>query len=263
MGDTDKIRRPRRSKESIEQDITNAAIKIIEQEGYGGLNIRRLLTEANADSPVFYNRYKDINDFIDKFVREFDYWLNDSLSINPKDYNPIQNAQKIMTDLIDSLLGNTCMQKLIGWEMYQENYITRRTAQNRDTNSAQIISYFEEEFKDCKINFNIATAILIGGIYYLIIHRKLATFNRVNFDDAENIEKLKYHIRVITEKIFDDYNKEPSVSHTNENEENNKILSVAKKLLENNVDAEIVKASTGLSQEVIISLMPLKKEEAE
>lgn len=244
------LKRVRRKKEVLEDDLFKAANTIIAKVGFTGLTVTQLLKEAKADPPVFYNRYKDINDFIDKFVRTYDYWLNDSVSLNEKDLTPTQNAQVILGKLIDSLLENTCMQKLLAWELNEDNIITRRTSQNRDNNSGHLIEYFEENFKNCEVNFNAGVAILTGGIYYLIIHRKMATFNKVNFDSPEGINLLKKNLSIMIDKIYSDYNK--SQTSTIDIEQNT--VNIAKKLLNLNVDIKTIQQATKLSEEVILSL---------
>lgn len=250
MEKTTPIKRVRRKKEALEDDLFNAANTIIAKVGFTGLTVTQLLKEAKADPPVFYNRYKDINDFIDKFVRTYDYWLNDSVSLNEKDLTPTKNAQVILRKQIDSLLENTCMQKLLAWELNEDNIITRRTSQNRDNNSGHLIEYFEENFKKCEVNFNVGIAILTGGIYYLIIHRKMATFNKINFDSPEGINLLKDNLSIMIDKIYGDYNK--SQTSTIGIEQNT--IDIAKKLLNLDVDIKTIQQATELSEEVILSL---------
>ena len=196
------VKRSRRTKVDLENDLKNAALKVISEVGFSGLSVAKLLKEAKADPPVFYNRYSDISDFIDKFVRMYDYWLNDSISIDFKKGNAVKNIEDIVINLIDLLSENDCMQKLLAWELTDDNPITKRTSQNRDNNSTSLINYFEEEFKDCEVNFNILLGVIIGGIYYLIIHRKLATFNNVDYTTDKSIALLKDNIRLIIRKTL-------------------------------------------------------------
>ena len=142
------------------------------------------------------------------------------------------------------------MQKLLAWELSEDNIITRRTSQNRDNNSGHLIEYFEDTLKNCEVNFNVGIAVLTGGIYYLIVHRKMATFNRVNFDSAEGINLLKKNLSIMIEKIYSDYNK----NQTSINEIEQNTINIAKKLLKYNVDIKIIEQATELSEEVILSL---------
>lgn len=247
--DTAKSKKVRRTKQTLEKDLFNAAIKIVSEVGFSGLTVSLLMKETKAESQVFYNRYRNIDEFIDKFVREFDYWLTDTVAFHPEENtNAIKNAQNIINGLIDSLLENSCMQKLLAWELNEDNYITRRTSQNRDNNLERLIEYFEKALNGCEVNFNVGTAILIGGVYYLIIHRKMGTFNKIDFNTKEGIELLKKNISIMYSKIFDDYN----VNKNQIIEEHT--INIAKELLKNGIDPSIVQCSTGLTEKVISSL---------
>ncbi len=237
-------KRFRRTRETLEQDLFKAALKVISEVGFSSLTITRLIKEANADAPVFYKRYKDLDDFIDKFVRNYDYWLNDSAPIDPENKSALENGTDIMISLIDSLLSNVCMQRLLAWELNENNTTTRRTSRNRDNNSEHLTKYFEQEFKNSDIDFNVASAVVIGGIYYLILHRKRGTFNKINFNKPENIELLKSTIRAMISKMFG----------TPDEEVRRNTMTIARELLRNQVDVEIIARSTGLSEETIRSI---------
>lgn len=244
MNDIHPDKRVRRTKEDIEKALFQAAISVIEKVGFQGLTVTSILKEAKADPPVFYNRYKDMNDFIEKFVRNYDYWLNDSIAINIENDAAVDNIRDIMIHLIDELRDNSCMQKLLAWELSDNNFITRRTAQNRDNNSESLIGFFESRFKKADVNFNVATAILIGGIYYLIIHREVGTFNKIDFSTKEGIGLLKSTIAAILSKLFDDSVANPS----------KEVERIAVELMKNGVSIDIIQRSTGLSKSAIMAL---------
>jgi hypothetical protein len=198
-------RRKRRTKKEVDEIFYETAKKLVEESGFSNLTVSKIINGAQVEPWVFYNRYKDIDDFIDKFVRKFDYWVNDSITLDTK-LETVMNYQSLMSNLIDAFVDNSLMQRLIAWEVNEDNYITRRTAQNRDANSQHLINFFSEKLAKCDVDFKVATAILIGGLYYLIIHRKIATFNNIDFSTEEGIETLKNNITKMIEKIFSDYN---------------------------------------------------------
>lgn len=247
MNEKNPNKRYRRTKENVEKDLFQAAINVIGKVGFQGLTVTILLKEAKADPPVFYNRYKDMNDFVEKFVRNYDYWLNDSIVVDSKDSSGIDNIHYILHNLIDQLVDNVCMQKLLAWEMSENNFITRRTAQNRDNNSQPLLHYFGNEFKNCAIEFNPTTAILIGGIYYLIIHREVGTFNQIDFSTKEGIDLLKKTIKNMARKLFDDHNS----NLQQENDVETTKINIAVRLIKNGVATHIIEDSTGLSEKRI------------
>lgn len=252
MSDKNPNKRYRRTKENVETDLFQAAISVIEKVGFQELTVTNLLREAKADPPVFYNRYKDMNDFVEKFVRNYDYWLNDSIEVNSKNSSEMESLHNILHNLIDQLVDNVCMQKLLAWEMSDNNFITRRTAQNRDNNSESLLRHFENKFKNCEIKFNPTTAILIGGIYYLIIHREVGTFNQIDFSTKGGIDLLKKTIKSMTQKLFDDF-------YSNQEQEDDvetTKINIAIRLIKNGVAIDIIADSTGLPKKRILSLIP-------
>ena len=250
-----KKKRIRRTKKDLEQRLFDAALTVIEKVGFSNLTIKALTQQAKVEPPVFYNRYDNLNDFLDVFVRKYDYWLSDSTKFDCKDKdNPIVCISNLIMGLTDSLIDNTCMQRLLAWEINEDNHITRRTAQNRDVNSIRLIEFFNNAFKECDISFDYATAIIIGGIYYLIIHRERSMFNFIDYTKKENIEEMKKNIQKILRKIFEDYDK--SINPLSSIDPN--VIQIAEKLIENKVDYEIIKNSTGLSDDMLSSLCPSK-----
>lgn len=249
--------RYRRTRASLEQDIVTAAESLIAEKGFSKLKLTDLCERAKIESPVFYNRYRDMDDFIEKFVRDYDYWLSDNVHLDEKNMSPVENMNNIIQTLIDSLAANPVMQKLIAWELNENNYVTRRTAQNRDNNSQEVIHYFENQLKANEINFNVGSAIVIGGVYYLIMHKDLATFNNVDFSTEEGMQMLKETVTKIVYKLFG--SARGRAASTTE-----KLTSqrIARNLLQSGVDRDTILKATGLSEEELNALNS-PEEEAE
>lgn len=246
----DKIKSPqasqryRRTRANLEQDIITAAEQLIGEKGFSRLKLTELCERAKIESPVFYNRYEDIDDFVEKFVRNYDYWLSDNVTLDTKNLSPVENMNHIIQTLIDSLAANPVMQKLIAWELNENTYVTRRTAQHRDNNSQELIHYFENQLKANDINFNVGCAILIGGVYYLIMHKDLATFNNIDFSTDEGMQMLKETVSKMIYKLFG--TTRGRAASTTE-----KLTSqrIARNLLQSGVDRDTILKATGLSEE--------------
>lgn len=236
--------RYRRTRASLEQDIVTAAESLIAEKGFSKLKLTDLCERAKIESPVFYNRYRDMDDFVEKFVRDYDYWLSDNVQLDEKKMSPVENMNNIVQTLIDSLAANPVMQKLIAWELNENNYVTRRTAQNRDNNSQEVIHYFENQLKASDINFNVGSAILIGGVYYLIMHKDLATFNNIDFSTEEGMQMLKETVTKMIYKLFG--STRGRAASTTE-----KLTSqrIARNLLQSGVDRDTILKATGLSED--------------
>lgn len=68
-----KERRKRRSAKDIKESIINAATHLIETEGFSNLTVTGIMRQAEIEPVQFYNRYDDLNRFIDEYVKKYDY----------------------------------------------------------------------------------------------------------------------------------------------------------------------------------------------
>lgn len=236
--------RIRRTNKEIEETLFKSAEELIVKYGFMSLTMKTLYERSGIEHSMFYKRYRDLNDFLSVFVRNYDYWLNDSIEFDTKK-NPIVNAGDILAKLVDALLDNPLMQKLLIWEMTENNYITHRTAQSRDLYSSYLIDYFTEKFKNCGLHYNYACSVIIGGIYYLILHREASTTNNIDFTKEESIDKLKLTIKDMISRLFS----EPK------NNERGEAIRIAEELIKSKVDYSIIKQSTKLDDKVLKGLI--------
>lgn len=77
-----KERRKRRSAKDIKESIINAATHLIETEGFSNLTVTGIMRQAEIEPVQFYNRYDDLNKFIDEYVKKYDYWFSDIVKSN-------------------------------------------------------------------------------------------------------------------------------------------------------------------------------------
>jgi Transcriptional regulator len=246
--------RNRRKKADLDSHLLEAAQETIKEVGFANATVVGIANKANVQASVFYNRFNDLDDFFDKLVREYDYWLNDSIVIK-EDLGTIQNYENGMNKLIDAFSENEIMQQLIKWELTSKNFITQRTSENRENNSKYLINYFTKDFKDDDIDFNVFTALIISGIYYLILHRNLSTFTLVDFNSKKGISLLKTTISKMVRKIYG--NKEGVSSYDSVL----KNANVIRKLHENGVDIEVIQKSYDLPIDIINSMLEANSDE--
>ena len=195
--------RKRRTKKELEEIIWAAFERLVIRGGFNSITLVKLAHEAGVEPPVIYNRFENMDDLFEQYAKRKDFWLDSSASID-LELSPKENQIKLLTDLIDNLYDNELMQRLLLWGLNDTNKITRLIAMNREFESSFIIEYFNKAFKNSGLNVNIANSILIAGIYYLIIQRKISTFSSVDYTKEETKEQMKQTIRDMANKLFCD-----------------------------------------------------------
>jgi AcrR family transcriptional regulator len=250
----EKKKRVRRTKETVETLLMDSAVNLIEKHGFSNLTVTGLVQNAGVEAAVFYNRYQDMNEFLDKFVRKYDYWLNDSINLNFFD-EPQKNVENLLVSMVDAVNENKIMQQLLAWEITETNYIIQRTVDNREKNFRQLMEYFNKSFENADFNFASMANLITSGIYFILLHKNHneCKISKIDFNTREGIDLLKDTVRILVNKVFKISNVHSLDKSPQENELSVKI-ECAKSLIRNKVDKKIIKEATGLSDEILLTL---------
>lgn len=231
-------RKKRRSTKEIEKAVFLATEKLVSEKGFNNIAFTEIMRLAKVEPQVMYRRFDGIEDLYDKFIRHYDYWLHDIVEYNLDENDPVVSMKNILTELATSLYENPIMQKILVWEVCDNNKLTCRTALNRETNSIPLLDFFRHNLPK-NIDFDCFTSILIAGIYYLIIRRDRSSFCGIDFDKEEGKSLMIDTIIQIIDMAYE------------QKSGNTEVIEIAQRLLEQGVDEEIVSKSTKLPKQAV------------
>lgn len=239
-----KERRKRRSTKDIEESIINAATRFIETEGFSNLTVTSIMRQAEIEPVQFYNRYDDLNKFIDEYVKKYDYWFSDIVKSQKQYSNDKALYMNILVGLFQSLSENKIMQELLKWELANNNETSQRTAQLRELHTLPLCQKLSNIFSNTDIDIVTISALIIGGIYYLILHDKLSTFSGIDLKKESDKQKVIKAISKLSDILFTFI---PS-SITKEN------IDIIIKMREDNIPVEKIAYYTGIPKEIIVPI---------
>ena len=126
-----KTRRPRRSKADIEEAINKAAVAQIKKKGFSLALVTDIVKRAKIEPIVFYNRYKNLDEFYDEFVKNYDYWLSDLVRDSMEEIGSEEGYSNILEKLLTNLMQEEIMTELLRWEIAEGNHMDsiRRSSQ--------------------------------------------------------------------------------------------------------------------------------------
>lgn len=233
-------RKKRRTEEDIKQDLYAAIESLVAQKGFRNIAITEIMKKADVEPSVVYKRYKDIEELFDKFVRQYDYWFYDLTKEYIQEKTPVLSMKNILVNLADSLYDNQVMQKILAWEISDTNETTSRMSQSRELHSIPLLNFFRGKLPT-EINFDCLTALLIGGIYYLILHRDISTFCGIDFKSGEGKSLLIETIGKIIEKVYatDACSNEADIRMQEK-------IKIVQSMIANNIDPKTIEEIIGL-----------------
>lgn len=200
--DKPKGRRPKRTKAQIDDCINHAAVAEIVEKGFSDTILYGIIKRAKIEPVVFYNRYKSLELFYDEFVKSKDYWFVDLLKEIDEPQLSKDELTKIFVSLIDALDKDSVMLELLRWEVASENPTTRRSAALREFHTLPLAKDYENLFKNTEVDMLSLCALVIGGIYYLELHKNLSPFSGIDLKTEEGKNRIKGALRSFVNILF-------------------------------------------------------------
>ncbi len=200
--ETVKPKRFRRTKKSIEAGILRGAVEEVEAYGFSDSMVTGIMRRAQIEPPVFYNRYKDLGEFFGEFVKGYDYWFSDIAEAAAREETSRKQYKTLLGGLLHSLKDRSVMLELLRWEVAQNNKTTRRTATLREEFTQPLTEKYEKLFADTDIDIAALSSLLIGGIYYLSLHRDASNFCGIDMTSDEGVERIARALEKVSDILF-------------------------------------------------------------
>lgn len=197
-----KARRPRRSKADIEDAIHKAAVSQIKKKGFSLALVTDIVKRAKIEPAVFYNRYKNLDEFYDTFVKDYDYWLSDLVRDSIENIDSEEAYSNVIEKILNNLLSDDIMTELLRWEVAEGNNITERTARLRTMHAVDIFRNYEEKHAGIGIDVTAVSALLVAGIYYMLLHKDRSSMIGIDINQAAGKRRIVNAIREISRLIF-------------------------------------------------------------
>lgn len=197
-----KTRRPRRSKADIEEAIHKAAVAQIKKKGFSLALVTDIVKRAKIEPIVFYNRYKNLDEFYDEFVKNYDYWLSDLIRDSVEEIGSEEGYSNILEKLLTNLMQEEIMTELLRWEIAEGNHITERTSRLRELHAVELINSYSSIYQREHFDISAITALIVAGIYYLVLHKDRSTFAGIDINTIPGKRRMLKAIRSIASMMF-------------------------------------------------------------
>ena len=187
----DRARRPRRSKADIEAAIHKAAVSQIRKKGFVRALVTDIVKKAKIEPIVFYNRFKNLDEFYDQFVKRYDYWVSDlSHQLRP-DLSNVTGYSTSLQELLKALLNDHMIVELLRWEVAEGTPTTERTAKLRAIDFNQITELLQHEFEGSEDTDAVAiSSLIVGGLYFMVLHKDRSTFGGIDINTADGRQRI-------------------------------------------------------------------------
>jgi AcrR family transcriptional regulator len=196
-------------KERSKQKLIKAVGIVLKNKGYTGLTATNIAKAAGLSRRLITMYFGSVDELVETYVRNKDFWL--AASGNAGEMiaaNKGEDTKKIIEYLlqnqIDNFYDNPEMQKLILWEISKKTKIMYEVCEEREHLGSKVFELTDKELQGRNIDIRAVTALLVAGIYYMVLHAKSTdtTFCEIDINQPEGMQRIKNAISLIMENAY-------------------------------------------------------------
>jgi len=167
-----------KNKEQTMQRLVDAVGAIIKKNGYKGLGLNAIAKEADVSKILIHRYFGGVDQLVEAYVLKNDYWIAKAGEVAVEAEGKTDN--ETLRDLVISLLKGHFeyfdtheeMRSIILWEITEKTMLLNSVCLVREEVGSLLLEKAEPLFAGSKKNIKGITAILVSGIYYMILHAK-------------------------------------------------------------------------------------------
>lgn len=241
----DSGKKRRRNTVAVKLDLLEAVGTILKEQGFSKLGITLVAEEAGVDKTVIYRNFKNFDNLLEAYVEKQDFWLR-----GLKEYgeNKIENKReflkKLLVEQFNTIYSSKEQQQLLIWGLAEKGSYASSTSLKREILSEKLNKQHEALLNDYGVNFNFLPALMISGIYYLILNKDNSTFCGTDICIKKERGGFVKALEWLIDSIFDKIEKKSEVEQIAINAHNEgigmKTIAKITKLSENKIK-ELVK----------------------
>lgn len=182
-----RIPKQMKDKELTKRKLIDAVGIIIRSKGFKAILISQVAREAGVDRKLVYRYFGNINNLIEAYITENDYWLLFSEHLRHLSGEmEATNSQAIITTILQEMFkffyAEKATQHLILMELSGSTPMMRSIHNARESLGQEIFEMVDNHFQKSEVNFRAVAALLVGGIYYMILHTRNNGYNFTDID---------------------------------------------------------------------------------
>lgn len=194
-----------RDKEATMKQFIDAIGAILREEGFNGLKVNKIARRTGKDKTLITRYFTDLAGLQRAYIMEKDYWIPIFERFVLTDVDGVAEIKEtfitLMQENFDFFSSNSEMQNIILWQISEENDLMSDISNAREAHGERLFELTDPTFEGSDVNFRAVIGLLLGGIYYMVLHAGVNKSSVCGIDlntESDKLEILKTIEQVIT-----------------------------------------------------------------
>jgi AcrR family transcriptional regulator len=194
--------------------LIEAVGETLKEKGYESLGLNKIAARAGVSKPMVYEYFGSLNGLLKAYIAGKDSWVPYLESLELPEHPTTDELKdcfiKMLQDQFRSFHGEKEMQRLVHWQVRGYNPLMRATCEAREREGARLLKLADGHFRKSGISLKAVMAMLVGGIYYNILHDSaaLGTMAGIDLKNEKDFNIMLKTIKQIVEWAFQAAEKE-------------------------------------------------------
>ena len=179
-------------------------------KGYFGLKASKIAYVAGVSKTLIYRYFGNVEELFKVYLSQKDFWvsmqteLRGLLDANQHDHGK-EFTKQALQGQISYFFENKEMQEIMRWQISQPNEIARSLADARERVGEELLRIIEPHFRDSDVNFRAILAVIVPGIYYLVLNAKVngSTFCGIDINKSEDMKQVQKAVGQLVEWSYE------------------------------------------------------------
>ncbi|MFD2905865.1 TetR/AcrR family transcriptional regulator [Sphingobacterium anhuiense] len=200
-----------RNRKRTEEKLINAVGDLIKEEGYSGLNMRKVVKLAGVDKKLIYRYFGNFDGLISRYFRERDFWTRHNERVF-ENINTIFNdhgkniASSSLINLFEYLQHQEDTRKILLWEISESNDNFKKLSLERELLGKELFQRTDYFFENSEVDLRACYSILLAGVYYLSLHSNSTggNFCEIDISKSDGSKRIKKAIQNIIDLLYNE-----------------------------------------------------------
>ena len=200
----------KKDKEETKKKLIQATGEIFMSKGYHGLKAAKIAYVAGVSKTLIYRYFGNVEELFKVYLAENDFWVSmegqvdELVEANRHDCGK-EFTKKAMENQIEYLLQHKEMQEIMRWQITEPNEIARNLADSRERLGEVLLGMTDPHFKDSNVSLRALLAVIIPGIYYLVLNAKVngSSFCGIDINKKEDMSQLQQAVKQVIDWSYE------------------------------------------------------------
>jgi len=185
-----------RDGEQTQKELLDAVGAILGEQGFRGLKTGAIAKHIGKDKNLIRYYFENLEGLEKAYIAEKDYWPPFFERFQISAGSPKEEIERMFTELMQEnfrfFFSNPEMQQIILWQISEANPLLTRISEQREMEGAKLLKLTDPFFEGTGISFRTILALLLGGIYYVVLHGRYnkSTVSGIDVNKPEDREAL-------------------------------------------------------------------------